>query len=471
MQFNSIFLTNAGVALINRAVSGTTVIWGECACTSDTLTASSTAIANRVCSGNTVAAFNDEEETVALSCSMDNTAAGLSAGNAVSFGIYAKIQGDENYVLVLYATSNNPMAITAYSSDDDTTKVRVLVNLSLDISNGVVQSIAVTEPNVYALAQDLQTEINARQAADAGLCTKTELNELASRVVTTNVQGDSSTGENQNIRGEKAFLSRLYANLGFTSNAISYVYGALNVAYNNQQYMLSLQYVGGSSSTVASQGFSRICTKDSGQNDGTSILRLGTWGSGGTYNYMLELVRETRWPQQFTHGYYWDFTAAAMFREGIYLGGHIMPDAANTTQGYADVDVGAKTMPMRKVYTKALYCDEIVPLSSGSTGQTIGTSTAQFDEVYAKRLHGVINYPVRSSSNTILVQVGGIICVYGITKSAGETFTVSPNSTKEGRLDGTAGDKYISEGTYVALSTAGNGGSVGTILAMCISQN
>lgn len=581
MNFNAIYFTNAGSELINRAISGNTIVWGACACTSDTLTAASTAIRNKVCSGYTVAAFNSGEGTAELSCSMDNTAANVAGGDAVSFGIYAKIQGDEGYILAIYATAETPMTIPDYDEDDGTTKVRVVVNLSLNINDGTVQTIEVTEPNVYALAQDLQTEINARQTADAALCTKTELGELESRVVTTHIQGSETTGEDQTIRGEKAFLNRLYTSGGFTSQSSSFVYSNLNVAYNNQSYMLTMQYVGGSISTVARTGYSRICTKDSGQDDGTAILRLGTWGSGGSYNYYLDLVKETRY-QDFPSGFYWDFGACGIFREGIKFSGSIQPDAAATQQGYADVYVGTQSQPIAQVHAKEIHAKSCLfsgasnitnsgtleinnssstlvfensgvfnfnsdsgykiqfnggvefnpayssgdvvfsgvgfkiratgdpvemsnlgifrgsasdfvigtldkPIKNayaqtvyvttgiycntygGASGQTVGTSQTPFEAVYGKRLHGVINYPVRTTSSTITVPLGAIICVYGITKSAGETFTVTANSTKEGRLDGTAGDKYVPAGTYVALSTQGTGGSVGSILAMRIT--
>lgn len=363
MNFNHIYFTNAGSELINRAISGNTIVWGACACTSDTLTAASTAIRNKVCSGYAVAAFNSGEGTAELSCSMDNTAADVAGGDAVSFGIYAKIQGDEGYILAIYATAETPMTIPDYDEDDGTTKVRVVVNLSLNINDGTVQTIEVTEPNVYALAQDLQTEINARQTADAALCTKTELGELESRVVTTNIQGSSTTGENQSIRGEKAFMNRLYANGGVTSNSSCYVYSALAVGYKNQSYLLSMQYVGGSISTVAKSGYSRICTKDSGQDDGTAIMRLGTWLSGGGYNYYLDLVKETRY-QDFPSGFYWDFGACGIFREGIKFSGSIQPDAAATQQGYADVKVGIKSQPIAEVHAKRIDTDELTTNNS-----------------------------------------------------------------------------------------------------------
>lgn len=417
MNFNHIYFTNAGSELINRAISGNTIVWGECACTSDTLTAASTAITNKVCSGYAVAAFNSGEGTAELSCSMDNTAADVAGGDAVSFGIYAKIQGDEGYILAIYATAETPMTIPDYDEDDGTTKVRVIVDLSLNINDGTVQTIEVTEPNVYALAQDLQTEINARQTADAALCTKTELSELESRVVTTNIQGSPTTGENQTIYGEKAFSNRIYANSGFTSNHLSYVYSAFGVGYNNQAYMLSMQYVGGSTSTVAQTGYSRICTKDSGQNDGTAIMRIGTWTSGGGYNYYLDLVRETRY-QDFPSGFYWNFGACGIFREGIKFSGSIQPDAAATQQGYADVYVGIPSQPIAQVHAKhvhvkaTLYANELSTEGSGDqiVLDGIGFNRIDSDEVFSGAStitnNGVLEF--NNNNSTVVFSNSGV---------------------------------------------------------------
>lgn len=380
--------------------------------------------------------------------------------------LYGKLDSSEDLYVVAVASSSITTHLPV--SGDPSESFQALFNFMYNV------------PNTAAVT-----------ASSASFATIAELNDLASRVVTTNIQGSTTTGENQNIRGEKAFLSRLYANQGFTSNAISYVYGALNIAYSTQSYMLSIQYVGGSSSTVASQGYSRICTKDSGQNDGTAILRLGTWGSGGTYNYYLNLVKETRW-QDFPSGFYWDFTAAAIFREVIFLGGNIIPNPDSSAQGYKDINIGSSGRPIKFIASKKILCDDLssigndilldgvefnckdvefnggvhfspniganqnitfnrqgfnievtsggsidfddtgifvntnplvnfdigtldYPIHSvkskqiiaeegiyvstygGATGQTIGTSSAPFDSVYANNFHGCLPYPNNTS--------------------------------------------------------------------------
>ena len=487
-----------------------------------------------------------------------------------SLYLYGRLYDSSDLFVIAVASSSTPTHLPVDGDPDDS--YQVLFNFKYNV------------PNTAAVT-----------ASSASFCTVAEFNDLASRVVTTHIQGSEMTGENQNIRGEKTFLNRLYSSAGFTSNSSSYVYSAFGVAYNNQAYQLALQYVGGSISTVAKKGYSRICTKDSGQDDGTAIMRLGTWTSVGGNNYYLDLVKETRY-QDFPSGFYWDFGACGIFREGIKFSGAILPDAAATQQGYADVKVGVPSQPIAEVHARVikantLYVDELttnnddhilldgvgfntIDSESELKGETtitnyglfefhnnestvvfsnsgvfsfnsdngykiqfnggvefsddtsfakgiyvngifrnndpqitnwdigessrpfnaiyvtavyptyvgsnlrpvteihavkVGNSATPVPDVYANNLHGVINYPSRSTSSTILVPVGAIICVYGITKSAGETFTVTASSTKEGRLDGTAGDKYVTAGTYVALSTQGTGGSIGSILAMRIA--
>ncbi len=501
--------------------------------------------------------------------------------------LYGKLDSSEDLYVVAVASSSATTHLPV--SGDPSESFQALFNFMYNV------------PNTAAVT-----------ASSASFATIAEFNDLASRVVTTNIQGSETTGENQNIRGEKAFLNRLYANGGITSNSSCYVYSALGVGYNNQSYMLFIQYIGGSISTVAKSGYSRICTKDSGQDDGTAIMRLGTWTSGGGYNYYLELVKETRY-QDFPSGFYWDFGACGIFREGIKFNGTILPDAAATPQGYADVKVGIPSQPIAEIHAKyvhaknTLYTDELSTEGSGdqitldaigfnridsdevfsgastitnsgmleinnnnstvsiqnsgvfnftsnsgykfqfnggvefnpayssgdvvfggvgfkikttdandpveignqgifrgastdfsigtldkpikntnaqnvyvetgvycntyggASNQSVGTSQTPFENIYGKRLHGVINYPVEptGSSTVVTVPVGAIVCIRhaGIT---GKTFTIANNtSVYECFLDGTQGLYTVSAGTYVALSSQTNNN--GALLAMRIA--
>lgn len=240
--------------------------------------------------------------------------------------LYGKLDSSEDLYVVAVASSSVTTHLPV--SGDPSESFQALFNFMYNV------------PNTAAVT-----------ASSASFATIAEFNDLASRVVTTNIQGSPTTGENQNIRGEKSFINRVYTSGGFTSNAVSYVYSALGVGYNNQSYMLFIQYVGGSISTVARKGYSRIVTKDSGQDDGTAIMRLGTINSGGSYNYYLDLVKETRY-LDFPSGFYWDFGACGIFKEGIKFKGTIQPDAEATPQGYADVKVGIPTQPIAEVHAK-----------------------------------------------------------------------------------------------------------------------
>lgn len=501
--------------------------------------------------------------------------------------LYGKLDSSEDLYVVAVASSSVTTHLPV--SGDPSESFQALFNFMYNV------------PNTAAVT-----------ASSASFATIAEFNDLASRVVTTNIQGSTTTGENQLIRGEKSFLNRLYAAGGFTSNSQSYVYSAFGVAYNSQSYQLSFQYVGGSTSTVAQIGYSRICTKDSGQNDGTAIMRIGTWLSGGGYSYYLDLVKETRY-LDFPSGFYWNFGACGIFKEGIKFDGVIAPDAAATAQGYANVKVGIPTQPIAEVHAKnvhvktTLYANELTTDNSGdqivldcvgfnrndsnelfagdstitnngvltidnagstlvfqnsgvfkfnsdsgykiqfnggvefnpayssgdvvfggvgfkikttdandpvemsnlgifrgaasdfsigsldkpiknanaqnvyvetgvycntyggASGHTVGTSATPFEDVYGKRLHGVINYPVEpsGSSTVVTVPVGAIICIQhaGV---AGKTFTISDNtSVSISQLNGTAGLWTVSAGTYVALSSQTS--STGALLAMRIA--
>lgn len=335
-----------------------------------------------------LASASASDQLTIVGCDADTTVySTLDSAKAVSTRPVSPLRNTTD-VTILFTQNNNLFSRayfgtgTSATSDVNTLYLYGKLDSSEDIYVVAVASSSITThlPVSGDPSESFQALFNfmynvpntaAVTASSASFATIAELNDLASRVVTTNIQGSTTTGENQTIRGEKTFLSRIIAANGITSNAISYIYGALNIAYSTQSYMLSIQYVGGSSSTVASQGFSRICTKDSGQNDGTAILRLGTWGSGGSYNYYLNLVKETRW-QDFPSGFYWDFGACGIFREGIRFDGVIAPDAAATQQGYANVKIGIASAPITEVHAKeiktsVLLVDEIDSKTSGNS--------------------------------------------------------------------------------------------------------
>lgn len=481
MNFNAIYFTNAGVEIMNRAISGRTIVWGICACTSDTLTAESTTLTNKVCSGNTVAAFNDGQGTATLSCSMDNTAADVTGGDAASFGIYAKIQGDADFVLAIYATAETPMTIPDYDADDSTSKVRVIVNLSLDINEGTVQTIEVTEPNVYALAQDMQAEINARETTDENLQAEISAREttdenlqteieareaLAERVVTTHAAGSATTGESQTIRGEKTFNNRIYTN-GVNSNSSILCFSQISANYNNQAYSIGIQYVGGSTSTVAAKGFSRITTKDSGQDDGTEILRIGTWKSDGTYEYYLQLVKDSNTDS----GYRWDIDAQAHLKEGAIVEGdvscygQVILDSGFSAADDCDIDGALNitgTATAAAFEGQSITVNRIWPRDTGGVIFTrIGDENKAFQEawidtVHAQYLKGVVPHVEEFSSTQIEVPKGAIVVMKGLTKKMAEEFTLGANTMRPQTLTGNdiTTQGYLPAGKYVAVTAS-----------------
>lgn len=306
--------------------------------------------------------------------------------------LYGRLYGSSDLFVIAVASNSTPTHLPVDGDPDN--NYQVLFNFKYNV------------PNTAAVT-----------ASSASFCTVAEFNDLVSRVVTTHIQGSPTTGENQIIYGEKAFSNRIYANGGFTSNHLSYVYSAFGIGYNNQSYMLSMQYVGGSPSTVAKSGYSRICTKDSGQDDGTAIMRVGTWLSGGGYNYYLDLVKETRY-QDFPSGFYWDFGACGIFREGIKFSGSIQPDAAATQQGYADVYVGIPSQPIKEVHAKqvhvknALYTNELATEGSGDqiVLDGIGFNRNDSDESFSGSSSITNNgtFEFNNSSSTVVFENSGV---------------------------------------------------------------
>jgi hypothetical protein len=201
MYFDKSTMTTAGDQLLTRLSAGDEIIWGRGACFTDTITDATAATMTTftgtcVCDGNATAAFVAENENTGITASMDNSVQGCAAGYARSFGLWAKISGDANWTLVLVAYISDeqatpPSYFPAYDGTGETL-LRAAVELSVVVSDGVVTSIQPSS-QLYALASDLQTEINTRSSFDT-------------RCVTTHAAGSDTTGEDQEIYGEKRFL-------------------------------------------------------------------------------------------------------------------------------------------------------------------------------------------------------------------------------------------------------------------------
>lgn len=164
MLFDNFFLTLAGESLVNGLLAGDTLVWTKVEGSSDTATSSTTAFSSVVLRGSVVSVRRTTSGTVNLSCSLDNTASDLVSGDCVSIGIYGHKEGDTADVIIAVATvgEQTPTFIPAFDGTVER-KAIVLLNAAIELSDDVITSVELVLPNVYALASDLQDEIEARE--------------------------------------------------------------------------------------------------------------------------------------------------------------------------------------------------------------------------------------------------------------------------------------------------------------------
>lgn len=204
MIFTESFLTNAGAALLTEAAAGSRIVWTQCGCSQvanqDTITATTTTFDNFVCKGSAVSVFTSD--VASISCTMSNAEPSCTPGNADVFGLWAHLVDSEDNagsdILAFIAKRGSAAATYFPARVDEKTELTGIVDLSVDISDGVVQTINLVQSS-FALAGNLQTEIEARQA-------------LESRVVTTHSAGSPTTGDDQTIYGIKSFKSEIHVN-------------------------------------------------------------------------------------------------------------------------------------------------------------------------------------------------------------------------------------------------------------------
>ena len=451
MQFSSYFVTEAGLSLITRLLSGTEMVWGEVVFTSDTLTSSSTSVSDKICGGNVVAAFT--QDTVQLSCSLTNTYPNCVSGNAKSLAIFAKIAGDSQYSLALAAVLDSSLPIPAYSISDMSSLVRILVSLSLTMANGVIQSLDIVEPNVYALATDLQTEITEREDLSSSY------DAFSNRVVTTHTSNSDTSGDNQSIYGSKTFMNYTYFNSGVSISGVikmpsSYVTPEIQVVRESgkrSSYMnLSLPQVSNESNVTL---FKVQATRDSSTKDLISFFTYSTT-LGSCVMWVSSKV-------DFSDTTHFDDTVT-FDSGGVSFLSDIFIDGVGVT--------GSATVSATLTYASDVILNDNVTIrstSSGSNQTYIGTSLYPIDHVYANHLHGVTSYSSRDNAHMrVVVPKGALACIYGVTALAGTTFKVSVDQYKEATLSGAEGTHYVTEGIYVAITS--NVSTSGALLAMMI---
>lgn len=207
MLFTESFITDAGKILLARAAAQAgKMVWTRAATSSLNSDSYDTQQMNalteetfgtKTSSGVITNAFvNDGQSTAAIYCELTNE---QYSGEARTFGAWAKIQGDQDDVLVVVARCGSGVTPTTVNPASAGI-VKAFVDFELDISAEQAQSVQVSE-GWYATQAALQDEIEAREA-------------LAARVVTTHKPEDTTTGDNQSILGEKTFVD----NANFGSN-------------------------------------------------------------------------------------------------------------------------------------------------------------------------------------------------------------------------------------------------------------
>ena len=205
MIFQRASITTAGRDLIARAIAGSTIIWGKCGCYSEDLNSATQGEINEketltgeVATGGASAVFEMEAEGTGrakIKCQVNNESEDVSAGFAKTFGLWAKIQGDAEEVLVVIAVTGEHQPTYFPECTDATTRLIGLLDMTIAVQTGAASTISIIS-SLYALASDLQEEIDAREA-------------LAGRVVTCHKEGQTTAGDDQTVYGKKTFENEM----------------------------------------------------------------------------------------------------------------------------------------------------------------------------------------------------------------------------------------------------------------------
>lgn len=246
MIFEKSYITRAGNALLTRSASGThAIVWTRCGLYQhegiNTLTDAQIiellALNNPVATGQPSALFQENGVTrISCQCSNDHDGEG---GEALAFGLWAKIDGDASDVLFAIAKTGtySPVTFPAYDGTMQT-KLVGIVDLSLKIESAAGSSIGV-EPSVFALAKDLQTQIEL--VADL----QTDVENLTTKAVTIDTT--------QTITGAKTFE----AGTKFESEITTGQFGKItSVAIEEDScVMMSAHVMNANGSQVLKKGF------------------------------------------------------------------------------------------------------------------------------------------------------------------------------------------------------------------------
>lgn len=202
MIFKDVLITNEGKRLFDIVAAGEGAItWGYCGLYNQNINSISEAqvasitefTGDIVAKGAATAVFNEDSGTATITCQMDNTDESCGGGNAWSFGLWATVNDETKLVIVARTGGFEPTPIPSSETLPDGRFVGIL-KLSVEMSSTTAAAILST--GMYALADDLQREIQIRHDFDL---------ELQNRIETEIGRAVLKTGD-QDIDGDKTFL-------------------------------------------------------------------------------------------------------------------------------------------------------------------------------------------------------------------------------------------------------------------------
>ena len=225
MQFDSSYITTAGSELFARATASTSggtaspIVWGSVYTSSvDVRSYSPEQIraltripeSERSSSGSVTSASHDiidGNHTAKLECEIRNN---QYSGVAYAIGVYAKLQGDANEVLAAVArvdTNGSDPDIIPESGD-----YLAIIDFVLIVRDDQLNLLE-APASYYASAQALQN--------------------LSNRVVTTHVENNNTTGEQQDIYGVKTFKDDICTGNVIPSDSFTVDLGDASHNYNH----------------------------------------------------------------------------------------------------------------------------------------------------------------------------------------------------------------------------------------------
>lgn len=224
MQFDSSYITTAGSELFARATASTNsgvsspVVWGSVytsktdmrSLTQEEMRALTSIPENeRSSSGSVTSARHDVidgNHIVKLECEINNK---QYSGIAYAIGVYARLDSDSNEVLAAIARvdTNGSTPDTIQSSGE----YLAIIDFAIAIRDDQL-NIQKVDSSYYASAKSMQ--------------------DLANRVVTTHVESDVKTGEEQEVYGNKYFQNGIMLNGQDGRSCITFtdIYGTQDIA-------------------------------------------------------------------------------------------------------------------------------------------------------------------------------------------------------------------------------------------------